>query len=697
MADVEKAGDAGNSSLSSGHTQSRNEDGEALSKLPKSESIFTWSDVDYAVPYQGSELQLLNKVNGYAKPGFMIALMGVSGAGKTTLLNTLSQRQKMGVVSGEMLVDGRPLGTEFSRGTGFCEQMDIHDGTATIREALEFSAILRQDRHIPREEKIAYVNEIIDILELYEIQDALIMSLGVEQRKRLTIGVELAAKPSLLFLDEPTSGLDSQSAFSIIRFLRKLSRAGHGLICTIHQPSSILIQQFDLILALNPGGNTFYFGPVGEKGSAVIKYFADRGVQCPPSKNVAEFILETAAKIGKRKDGRRLDWNEEWKNSQEHKEVLSDISRFKTERSKVPAAAADTQHEYASPVWLQITMLTKRMFTQHWRDPSYLYGKLFISVIVGIFNGFTFWQLGNTVQDMENRMFTSFLIIMIPPTIVNGVLPRFYQNRALWEAREQPSRIYNWVAFCTANVVTEIPIAIIGAVIYWVLWYFPTGLPTDSSTSGYVFLMTMLFFLFQASWGQWICAFAPDFTVISNVLPFFFVMFSLFNGVVRPYSQLSVFWRYWLYYLNPSTYWIGGVIAATLADTPVQCAPAEAAYFNSPPGQTCSQYASAFVTSAGRGYLTNPDATSNCGFCPYTDGTQYMATLNIVPGDKWRNFGIFLAFCISNWALVYFFIYTVRIRGWTFGCGPLFAGLGRAVEGVKNAVKRVVGGRKKGV
>jgi ABC-type multidrug transport system ATPase subunit len=164
--------------------------------------------------------------------------------------------------------------------------MDLHDGTATIREALEFSAILRQDRNISRADKLTYVDKIIDLLELRDMQDALIRSLGVEQRKRVTIGVELAAKPSLLlFLDEPTSGLDSQSAYSIVRFLKKLAQAGQAIICTIHQPSSVLIQEFDMILALNPGGNTFYFGPVGENGSSVIRYFADRGVECPPNKN----------------------------------------------------------------------------------------------------------------------------------------------------------------------------------------------------------------------------------------------------------------------------------------------------------------------------------------------------------------------------------------------------------------------------
>jgi ABC-type multidrug transport system ATPase subunit len=631
---------------------------EALQQLTKSESIFTWRDVNYSVPYLGGEKQLLNNVNGYAKPGVMVALMGASGAGKTTLLNTLAQRQNTGVVSGEMFVDGRPLGPEFQRNTGFCLQGDLHDGTATIREALEFSAILRQSHSVPRAEKIAYVDKIIDLLELDEMQDAIISSLGVEQRKRLTIGVELAAKPSLLlFLDEPTSGLDSQSAYSIVRFLKKLAASGQAIVCTIHQPSSVLIQQFDMILALNPGGNTFYFGPVGENGSDVIKYFSQRGVDCPAEKNVAEFILETAAKPTKRSDGTRIDWNEEWRNSPQAQEVIDEIEGLKLTRSKsIPEnIRKEQQREFAAPVGLQCTELLKRTFRQYWRDPSYLYGKLFVSVIVGIFNGFTFWQLGYTVQDMQNRMFTSFLILTIPPTIVNSVVPKFYTNMGLWMAREYPSRIYGWFAFTTAQVVAEIPIAIVGAVIYWVLWYWPTGLPTESSVSGYVFLMTLLFFLFQASWGQWICAFAPSFTVISNVLPFFFVMFSLFNGVVRPYAELPVFWRYWMYWINPSTWWIGGVLAATLDGIPVQCSESETAHFDSPNGQTCQQYAGAYAEAIG-GYLLNPGATADCQLCQLSTGNQYLAQLNIDASNKWRDFGIFLVFVFTNWLLVYFFI-----------------------------------------
>jgi ATP-binding cassette, subfamily G (WHITE), member 2, SNQ2 len=180
------------------------------------DSIFTWSDLSYEIPYGNGSRKLLNNLWGWCKPGELTALMGASGAGKTTLLNSLSQRQTVGVITGEMLVDGKQLGIEFRRGTGcsmmilltagFCLQQDIHDETATIREALEFSALLRQDRSIPRAEKLAYVDEIIKLLELGPYQDAIVRSLNVDLKKRLTLGVELSAKPSiLLFLDEPTS------------------------------------------------------------------------------------------------------------------------------------------------------------------------------------------------------------------------------------------------------------------------------------------------------------------------------------------------------------------------------------------------------------------------------------------------------------------------------------------------------------
>jgi ABC-type multidrug transport system ATPase subunit len=137
----------------------------------------------------------------------------------------------MGVITGDMLVDGHPRTASFQRKTGYVQQQDLHLETTTVREALNFSALLRQPAHASRKEKLAYVDEVIKLLGMEEYADAVVgvpgEGLNVEQRKRLTIGVELAAKPPLLvFVDEPTSGLDSQTSWAILDLLQKLTKVG---------------------------------------------------------------------------------------------------------------------------------------------------------------------------------------------------------------------------------------------------------------------------------------------------------------------------------------------------------------------------------------------------------------------------------------------------------------------------------------
>jgi len=200
--------------------------------------------MEYTVPLSnGEHRRLLDDVSGYVAPGKLTALMGESGAGKTTLLNVLADRISSGVVTGDRLVNGQALPTDFQAQTGYCQQMDTHVPTSTVREALLFSAKMRQPASVPVSEKEAYVETCIRMCGLEAYADAVIGSLGIEHRKRTTIAVELAAKPKLLlFLDEPTSGLDSQSAWAIMSFLRSLADNGQAILCTIHQPSAELFQ-----------------------------------------------------------------------------------------------------------------------------------------------------------------------------------------------------------------------------------------------------------------------------------------------------------------------------------------------------------------------------------------------------------------------------------------------------------------------
>lgn len=173
--------------------------------LVQSGSTFTWRDLNYTVRQKDGDKQLLSGVSGYCEHGKLTALVGASGAGKSTLLSVLTQ-QSTGILTGDMKINDTNVDSSFGRSIGYCQQMDIHVATSTVREAFEFSALLRQPADVSKASKLAYVDEVVDILGMGELQNVIIGSLSLEQKKRTTIGVELCAKPSLLlFLDEPTS------------------------------------------------------------------------------------------------------------------------------------------------------------------------------------------------------------------------------------------------------------------------------------------------------------------------------------------------------------------------------------------------------------------------------------------------------------------------------------------------------------
>lgn len=291
----------------------------------------------------------------------------------------------MGVVTGGIYNNGFPRDASFQRRIGYVQQQDLHLETATIREALEFSAFLRQPTHVSRAEKLESVEEILDLLEMRTYADAVVgvpgEGLNVEQRKRLTIGVELAAKPDLLFfLDEPTSGLDSQTAWSILLLLRKLTDHGQAILCTIHQPSAMLFQQFDRLLLLAAGGRTVYFGDIGQNSKTMTEYFERHGADnCEESDNPAEWMLRV---IGAAPGSTtKIDWPATWLGSQECSNVKEELISLEQKGGVQTTSDTDPTLQFASPFHFQLWACTKRVFEQYWRTPSYLYSKLIMCFV----------------------------------------------------------------------------------------------------------------------------------------------------------------------------------------------------------------------------------------------------------------------------------------------------------------------------
>lgn len=541
--DEEKAGITGDEKTLKEESSSLDSD-QAVKGVARNESVFTYSNVNYKIPFEKGEKQLLSDVQGFVRPGKLTALMGASGAGKTTLLNTLAQRINFGVVTGEFLVDGRPLPKSFQRATGFAEQMDVHEATATIREALRFSALLRQPKEIPVEEKYEYCERIIDLLEMRNIAGATIGQIGdglnQEQRKRLTIGVELASKPELLlFLDEPTSGLDSAAAFNIIRFLRKLADSGQALLVTIHQPSSVLFEQFDELLLLKSGGRVVYHGSLGKDSRHLIDYFEKNGAKkCPPKANPAEYMLSAIGAGDPEYKGK--DWGDVWASSPEYDQRAQEIQRLISEwRNVATSSNIDDDREYAMPLSTQVSTVVHRAFVSYWRTPDYMIGKFVLHVFTGLFNTFTFYHVGSSQLDFQSRLFSIFMTLTISPPLIQQLQPKFLQFRSLYTSREANSKIYSWVALTIASTLVEIPWSLLAGTLYYMCWWWgAVGRGATTFDNAYVWLMLMLFEIYYVGFGQAVASFSPNDLLASLLVPVFFLFIVSFCGLVVPYPAL---------------------------------------------------------------------------------------------------------------------------------------------------------------
>lgn len=166
-------------------------------------------------------------------PSRFVGIIGPSGAGKSSLLHTVSGLRPP--EGGMVLADGADVySARTAHSFGFVPQEDIVHPELTVSEALRFSARLRLPRGTPRVELQKLIVQTLDQLGLRQRSDHLISRLSGGQRKRVSVGVELLAKPSVLFLDEPSSGLDPATEFQLMELLRDLADTGCTIVCTTH-------------------------------------------------------------------------------------------------------------------------------------------------------------------------------------------------------------------------------------------------------------------------------------------------------------------------------------------------------------------------------------------------------------------------------------------------------------------------------
>jgi ATP-binding cassette, subfamily G (WHITE), member 2, PDR len=250
-------------------------------------SVLTFRNLVYKM---GDQVLLKGAVSGFIKPGMMIALIGGPDAGQSTLFDLLAGRNSGGELSGDLLLDGEALPSNFLRHVGLIERQDVHLPTLTVQETLEFSANLRVPSNLPDEVMQARIGYALDILQLRHVKDnivgnAKIRGISGGEKRRLSIGVEGVAGHSIILADQPTNGLDSSSAYKVCACFREITAVGNGVMCSLVQPSPELFELFDTCMVMSRR-SVIYFGPRDE----ALAHFEGLGYVKPPTKTVADFL-----------------------------------------------------------------------------------------------------------------------------------------------------------------------------------------------------------------------------------------------------------------------------------------------------------------------------------------------------------------------------------------------------------------------
>ncbi|KAK9152797.1 hypothetical protein Sjap_000277 [Stephania japonica] len=524
------------------------------------------------VESSGKRLQLLSNVSGVFSPGVLTALVGTSGAGKTTLMDVLAGRKTGGYIEGDIKISGHPKEQKtFARISGYVEQNDIHSPQLTVEESLLFSSRLRLPKDIDTTSKNEFVEEVMKLVELDTLRNALVglpgsSGLSTEQRKRLTIAVELVANPSIIFMDEPTSGLDARAAAIVMRTVRNTVDTGRTVVCTIHQPSIDIFEAFDELLLMKLGGQLIYGGKLGLHSQVMIDYFQmiDGIPPIADGYNPATWVLEVTTKAFEERVGQ--DFANIYRNSNQFREIEDQIEQLSVPPTdSEPLKFAST---FAQDSLSQLRLCLWKQNLVYWRNPEYNSVRLLFSVFSAIVIGSVFWNIGSkrdTPQDLTaimGALFASCLFLGVSNAA--SVQPVISIERTVYY-REKAAGLYSSFSYAAAQGLIEIPYIALQSILYCVITFFMMDYERTIEKFLLYLLFMFLSFSYFTFYGIMAVGLTPNVHVAAIVSSAFYSIWNLLCGFFIPIPKIPGWWI-WFYYICPLSWSLRGIITSQLGD-----------------------------------------------------------------------------------------------------------------------------------
>ncbi|KAF9211925.1 hypothetical protein BGZ59_007441 [Podila verticillata] len=408
-------------------------------------SQFSWSLSGF-VKYlrnETQERQLLKEVDVVFPAGELTAILGGSGAGKTSLLNVILNRSSSDLtMTGNIYFnDTKNPSLRMINGVSAYVRQDNNFFLShlTVRETLQYTAELKMDHSLTKQQKHSKVEDIIDLLGLRECADVIIGNDAVKgcsggQRRRVSIGVQLVTEPACLFLDEPTTGLDALTAKAVVLTLKRIAASGRTVV-----------------LLLVTGGCAAYSGRADE----VVGYFEDAGHVAPAFTSVPDFILDTVSV-----NTRSSELEEETRMT-----VSALIKRFNSRKAAMlesqisggPMGALKKVNPQFAHFGKAFPLLARRSFVNTFRQKGLWFNRIFQPLAAAIVAIIFFTPLSNGPEGLASRIgLMQQTVIIVFTGMLNNVaiypLERDIAYREISDGRYSPT------SFFFSFLVNELPL-----------------------------------------------------------------------------------------------------------------------------------------------------------------------------------------------------------------------------------------------
>ncbi|CCH61647.1 hypothetical protein TBLA_0F01040 [Henningerozyma blattae CBS 6284] len=528
---------------------------------------------DLSIAASKSNRVLLDYFSLDLPSGSVMAIMGGSGSGKTTLLNVLASKisgglsyegdihyilEKDNSSEGETDVEDGKY-NKLDASMTYLPQQDVLLPRLTCRETLMIAADLKL--HCDKNEKTIIVNQLIDELGLKDCADTMVgdsthRGLSGGEKRRLSIGTQMIANPSIMFLDEPTTGLDAYSAYLTIKTLKKLAQnGGRTFIMSIHQPRSDILFLLDYLCILSKGRVVFC-----DQMTNTIPYFEAQGYTVPKMTNPADYLIDISS-VDTRNDA------SEKSTQLKVDKLIDNWKNFSNKSLTYPPISIEDEikvHNMSASVsfWKQVLILTKRNYKLNISDYVSFAGTFLEPLLIGTAMGWIYYKPDKS-STRGLRTIAGFCYSCL---MLQSYLYLLFDTYRLCELdiaifdRERAEGTVHPVAFIFARKLSLFfTDDIIMSLLFSIITYFMVGFDASADSFFLYFAVVFLTQVCCSGLSMFSVAVSRDFSKASLVGNLSFTLLSLASGFFVNSKVTPVYVR-WTKYISFSWYGYGTLL-----------------------------------------------------------------------------------------------------------------------------------------